>query len=129
MRKFFLIFIFGFIVGNIYSEYSERISFEKWNQMKFRDVRILIANNEKFSSQGFAGATLKEMTKTIIIFPNIPENVIFTNKDQGFGPVNYDIKIYYLDRNFNILKWEIMKKKEGFSIPPKGTFLAVEGLP
>ncbi|MCM8818060.1 MAG: hypothetical protein NC915_01075 [Candidatus Omnitrophica bacterium] len=127
-KKFFIIFLFGFICGSLFSLKKQRIEFEKWPQMKFRNVRILIAK-PILSNQGFAGADLKEMDKTIIIFPNVGENVVFTNEDQGYGSVKEDIKIYYLDKDFNILKYEIMKKENGISIPPKGTFIAVEGLP
>lgn len=130
MGKKFLIILFlsGFICGSLFSFKKQKIEFEKWPQMKFKNVRILIANS-LLSNQGFAGVDLKDMENTIIIFPNVPENVIFTNEDQGYGPVKADIKIYYLDRNFNILKSEIMKKEKGISIPPKNTFIAVEGLP
>ncbi len=127
-KKIFLIFISGFVCGTFCSFTKQRIEFEKWPQMKFRNVRILIAKSN-LSNQGFAGANLKEMKNTIIIFPEIPEGVIFTNEDQGYGSVNEDIKIYYLDKNFNILKYEIMKKEKGISFPPKNTFIAVEGLP
>ncbi|MCM8784707.1 MAG: hypothetical protein NC827_08145 [Candidatus Omnitrophica bacterium] len=129
MKKFFYVFIFGFISGLISFSEIQRIEFNKWPQMKFRNVRILIANSEKLSNQGFAGATLEEMKNTIIIFPNIPKGVIFTNVDQGYGCVKEDIKIYYLDKNFEILKYDIMKKEKGISIPPENSFIAVEGLP
>ncbi|MCS7180615.1 MAG: hypothetical protein N2589_02910 [bacterium] len=128
-RKIIYIFIVGFITGIICSPKNQRIKFENWPQMKFKNVRILIANNEFLSNQGFAGASLKEMENTIIIFPNIPKNVMFTNMDQGYGSVKEDIKIYYLDKNFKIIKFDIMKKEKGFSVPPKDTYIAVEGLP
>lgn len=123
------IFLTGFGIGKINS-YSlrKRIEFEKWPSMKFKNIRILIAKGI-LSNQGFAGVYKKEMENTIIIFPEISENTVFTNEDQGFGPVKEDIKIYYLDRNFNIIKSEIIKKEKGISIAPKNTFIAIEGLP
>jgi hypothetical protein len=128
-QKIFIIFITGFISGIICSPKIQKIEYNKWPQMKFRNVRILIANSEELSHQGFAGADLKDMENTIIIFPNIPSGTIFTNVDQGFGAVKEDIKIYYLDKNFKILKYEVMKKQKGISISPENTFIAVEGLP
>jgi len=107
----------------------QRVEFVNWPQMKFKNIRILIAGTEKLSNQGFAGASLKEMENTIIIFPNIPDGVVFTNVDQGFGAVKENIKIYYLDKNFKILKYDIMEKEKGISIPTENTFIAVEGLP
>ncbi len=126
--KIIFIFFIGFISGILCTSKKERIEFDKWPQMKFKNVRVLIANSE-LSNQGFAGASLKEMENTIIIFPNVPSGVIFTNENQGYGSVKEDIKIYYLDKKFNILKCEIMKKEKGISFSPQNTFIAVEGLP
>lgn len=129
MRKIFLIFLIGFVSGIFCSSIKRKIEYEKWPQMKFKNVRILIADNEILASQGFAGREIKEMENTVIIFPNLQKGLIFTNVDQGYGPVKEDIKIYYLDKNFKIIKSEIMKKEKGISIPPENTFIAVEGLP
>ncbi|MCM8803726.1 MAG: hypothetical protein NC833_00525 [Candidatus Omnitrophica bacterium] len=128
IKKSFLFLLFGFISGILYSSIKERIKFENWPCMKFKNIRILIAEGE-LSNQGFAGSDLNEMKNTIIIFPNLPKDVIFTNIDQGFGPVKEDIKIYYLDKNFKIINFDIIKKEKGISIPPKNTYIAVEGLP
>ncbi len=128
MKKIFLYFLIGFISGIYCFTFKKRIEFEKWPQMNFKNVRILIANHP-LSIQGFAGADLKDMENTIIIFPNIEKGVIFTNIDQGFGSVKEDIKIYYLDKNFRILKFDIIKKEKGMSVPPEGTYIAFEGLP
>lgn len=128
-RKFFIIFLFGFVWGNLFSLKKQKIGFEKWPQMKFKNIRILIADDEIFANQGFAGRDLKEMENTVIIFPNLQKGVIFTNIDQGYGSVKDDIKIYYLDKNFKIIKYEIMEKEKGFSIPPENTYIAIEGLP
>ncbi len=128
MKKSFLFLLIGFVSGILCSSFKNTIQFEKWPQMRFKNVRILIAKGE-LSNQGFAGASLNEMENTIIIFPDVPKNTFFTNVDQGFGPVKEDIKIYYLDRNFKIIKSEIMKKEKGISIPPENTYIAIEGLP
>jgi len=127
-KKFFLFFLIGFVSGVLCLTEKQRIEFEKWPQMKFKNIRILIAD-PFLSNQGFAGANLKDMKNTIIIFPSVEKGVIFTNVDQGFGSVKEDIKIYYLDKNFKILKSDIMKKEKGISIPPEGTYIAFEGLP
>jgi len=110
-------------------EPRKRVPYEQWPQMNFKGVRVLIAASESLSSQGFAGATAKEYENTLIVFPNLPKGVWFTNRDYGFGPVVRDIKIYYLDRDYRILKADVMPKETGVSIPPAGTVLAVEGLP
>ncbi|MCM8771740.1 MAG: hypothetical protein NC926_01925 [Candidatus Omnitrophica bacterium] len=128
IKKVFLVFIFGFITGLFCQLKKYRVEFEKWPQMKFKNVRILVGKGP-LSNQGFAGAELKDMENTIIIFPDISEGTIFTNEDQGYGSVKTDLKIYYLDKNFNIIKCEIMKKEKGISQAPKNTFIAVEGLP
>jgi len=127
-KKFFLFFLIGFVSGVLCLTEKQRIEFEKWPQMKFKNIRILIADSFLLN-QGFAGANLKDMKNTIIIFPNIEKGVIFTNVDQGFGSVKEDIKIYYLDKNFKILKSDIIKKEKGISIPPEETYIAFEGLP
>jgi len=128
IKKFFLFFLIGFISGIYCLSVKQRVEFEKWPQMKFKNVRILISN-DFLSNQGFAGANLNDMENTIIIFPKVEKGVVFTNVDQGFGPVKENIKIYYLDRDFKILKFDIIKKEKGISIPPKDTYIAVEGLP
>lgn len=128
-REFFFIFIFGFVSGIMCFSKIQKVEFSKWPQMKFKNVRILIADTEKLSNQGFAGASLKDMENTIIVFPKVSKDVIFTNVDEGFGPVKENIKIYYLDKSFRILKYDIMEKEKGVSIPPENTFIAVEGLP
>ena len=127
-KNFFLFFFIGFICGLYCFSIKQRIEFEKWPQMKFKNVRILIADSI-LSNQGFAGADSKDMKNTIIMFPNIEKGVIFTNIDQGFGSVKEDIKIYYLDKNFKIIKSDIIKREKGISIPPEETYIAFEGLP
>lgn len=128
IKKSFLFLLSGFISGILYSSIKQRIKFEDWPCMKFKNIRILIAK-EELANQGFAGVDLNEMKNTIIIFPDVNKDVVFTNVDQGFGSVKEDIKIYYLDRNFKIIKFDIIKKEKGISIPPKNTYIAIEGLP
>ena len=108
---------------------KKRVDFKNWPQVNFGRTRILFANNPYLSSQGFAGAKEEEFKNTIIIFPDVEKEVIFTNRDMGFGPVLKDIKILYLDKNYNILKEDYMEKITGISKPPKNTKIAIEGLP
>ena len=103
--------------------------FDAWPQMNFKGVRVLLANSDSLGNQGFAGATAEDCEKTLIIFNNLRPGTYFTNKDFGFGPVVRDIKIYYLDRDYKVLKSDVMEKQTGVSMPPAGTRIAVEGLP
>jgi len=108
---------------------KKRLEFKDWPQVNFGGIRILFANTPYLSSQGFAGAKEEEFKNRIIIFPDVGKEVIFTNRDMGFGPVLKDIKILYLDKNYNILKEDYMEKITGISKPPKNTKIAIEGLP
>ena len=135
--KFLYIFILSFILGlfakDIYNfkEKKKKINFSKWPQLNFKNVRVLIASHPYLASQGFAGAEEAEFENTIIIFPNINklQPIVFSNKNEGFGYVKKNIKIYYLDKNFRIIGKDIIKKKEGISSPPSETAIAIEGLP
>lgn len=106
---------------------KNHIPFNEWPQIKFKDVRVLIASEPKYAHQGFAGAKEEDFEKTLIIFPGITGGTIFTNQDQGYGPVIKDIKIIYLDANMNVLKEDILVKETGISIAPEGTAFAIEG--
>lgn len=117
----------SFGVGRMTSQKKERISYSKWPQVQFKDVRILIASDAQLANQGFAGAEEKDFEKTLMIFPGILPGTSFTNQNQGYGPVTADLKIVFLDRNMNVLKEDAMAKETGTSTAPEGTFLAVEG--
>lgn len=113
--------------GTIKQRDKKYIPFSKWPQIKFKDIRVLIATEPKYAHQGFAGAKEEEFEKTLIIFPGITGGTIFTNQDQGYGSVVKDIKIVYLDANMNILKEDILVKETGISVAPEGTAFAIEG--
>ncbi len=104
------------------------VNFKDWPQAKFGDIRLLIASRPQLANQGFAGARPGEMKNTLMIFPNLPDGVSFTNTDQGYGPVVADLTIVYFDRNFRILKSEVMKAETGHSTAPRGAAMAIEGL-
>ena len=108
---------------------NDRVPFSRWPQMQFKQARILFANTPRLASQGFAGARPEDFERTLIFFPVIGENVYFSNRDFGFGPVIRDIAIYYLDKDFNVLKKDAMKKLTGESYPPPGAAMSMEGLP
>lgn len=109
---------------------KERIrrEFKDWPQINFKGLRILLANTDELHKQGFAGAKEKEFENTIIVFPEIWEGP-FDNKDYGYGPVVRDIKIAYLDKDYNKVGEDIMVRETGISYPPKGAKIAIEGLP
>ncbi|MCM8820686.1 MAG: hypothetical protein NC932_01875 [Candidatus Omnitrophica bacterium] len=111
----------------IKQKHKKCIPFSEWPQIKFKDIRILIATEPKYAHQGFAGAKEADFEKTLIIFPGITGGAVFTNQDQGYGPVIKDIKIVYLDANMNVLKEDILVKERGISVAPEGTCLAIEG--
>lgn len=114
--------------GVIRQKQKRPIPFSRWPQIQFKDVRVLIATEPKYAHQGFAGAKEEDFEKTLIIFPEITGGIIFTNQDQGYGPVIKDIKIVYLDAGMNILKEDILVKETGTSVAPEGTVIAIEGL-
>jgi len=99
-----------------------------WPQVEFGNIRLLIAQTPSLANQGFAGARPEEMESTLMIFPHLSGGIIFTNTDQGYGPVVKDLKIVYFDKDFRVLKSEVMKAYTGRSSAPEGTVYAVEGL-
>lgn len=121
--------VISVVYGTNYIKQKKRIiPFNQWPQIKFKDIRILIATEPKYAHQGFAGAKEEDFEKTLILFPGITGGTIFTNQDQGYGPVIKDIKIVYLDANMNVLKEDILLKETGISVAPQGTAFAIEGL-
>lgn len=114
--------------GSIKQKHKKCIPFNKWPQIKFKDIRVLIATEPKYAHQGFAGAKEEDFKNTIIIFPDITGGTVFTNQDQGYGPVIKDLKIVYLDANMNVLKEDILVKETGISVAPEGSTFAIEGL-
>ena len=109
------------------SSRTNRISYSKWPQVRFQDVRILIASEPKYAHQGFAGAEEKDFEKTLILFPGITGGTIFTNIDQGYGPVIKDLKIVFFDAQMNVLKEDVLMKETGNSVAPAGTAFVIEG--
>ena len=125
-----VIFITGLIIygaGVIRQKQKRCIPFSQWPHIQFKDIRILIATEPVYAHQGFAGAKEEEFKNTLIIFPDIIGGTIFTNQDQGYGPVIKDIKIVYLDKGMHTLKEDILIKEEGISVAPEGTSIAIEG--
>ncbi|HPP30256.1 MAG TPA: hypothetical protein PLE69_04950 [bacterium] len=125
-----VILITGLIIygaGVIKQKQKKLIPFSQWPQIRFKDIRVLIATEPKYAHQGFAGAKEEDFKNTIIIFPDITGGTAFTNQDQGYGPVIKDIKIVYLDGCMNILKEDILVKETGISVAPEGTRIAIEG--
>ncbi len=105
------------------------VDFKAWPQVNFKGVRILLAENGRLASQGFAGARPADFERTLILFPSLPAGVSFTNRDQGYGPVVRDLRIAYFDRSGRLLKTDLMRRIDGVSTPPPGTVVAIEGLP
>ncbi len=134
-RKVYLLVIIAFII-TISACYSiarlsnrvKRIPYSRWPQIQFKDVRILIASEPKYAYQGFAGAEEKDFDKTLMFFPGITSGTVFTNADQGYGPVIKDLKIVFLDARMNVLKEDILRKETGNSTAPPGTAMVIEGL-
>ena len=102
--------------------------YDKWPQARFRNFRVLLATDSELACRGFAIASHEDFENTIIIFPNIRENTVFINRDQGFGAVKRDLKIVFLDSGMKVLKEDIMKKGDGYSVAPSGARFAIEGL-
>ncbi len=103
--------------------------YDNWPQVQFKNCRVLLATNPKLASRGFAVASDEDFENTIIIFSEVSEGTMFINRNQGFGAVKKDLKIVFLDSKMHILKQDIMKKTDGYSIAPQGTCFAIEGLP
>ncbi|MCM8769298.1 MAG: hypothetical protein NC911_06450 [Candidatus Omnitrophica bacterium] len=110
-------------------ERLRKIPFKDWPQVNFENIRVLVANQPVLAQQGFAGAAAEEMKNTLMIFPNLPEGVVFTNTDQGWGAVSKNLQIVYFDKSFRILKTDIMAAVTGYSKAPPGAVIAIEGLP
>jgi len=108
---------------------AEIIPFHKWPQLKTQYGRVLVAENQLLSHQGFGGASAADCRKTFIWFPDISEGTEFENCDHGYGPVIVDIGIAFLNESGKVLKISVMKAKKGNSIAPQGTSAAVEAIP
>jgi len=125
----FSVFHSGCMKDNKKGNYESPGVYENWPQVKFKDTRVLLATDMELATRGFAVASYGDFEKTLIIFPNISEGAMFVNMDQGYGEVKRDLKIVFLDSKMNVLKEDIMKKGDGFSIAPPKTAFAIEGLP
>ena len=112
-----------------YEPQRKRVPFEKWPQTSFEGVRILFASEQSLSWQGFAGARAEEFAHTIIVFPHFSRGATFTNRDYGYGPVVCDLKIYFLDSSYRVVKESVMKRLTGESKAPDDAVMAIEGLP
>ena len=108
---------------------SDAVAFKSWPQAKFKGVRMLVAEDSLLKEQGFAGAPSGEFEKTLVFFSDIGPGTVFTNREQGFGPVVRDLRIVFFDAHGKILKADIMRAKTGESVAPPGTAFVIEGLP
>lgn len=129
-KTFFSIILFLIISGVLDCE--TRIPFSKWPKAKqklFNNIDVVVAENINLASQGFCGASAKDFNTTIILFPEISEGTEFGNADFGYGTVNSDIEIVFLDKSWNVIAIRMMKKKTGSTCAPEGTYFAIEGIP
>jgi len=109
-----------------------RVPFSQWPQTESKlpgNITVLIATNTNLACQGFCGASTVDFNTNIIWFPNIYEGTEFVNTNSGYGQVNRDISIVFLDKNWNVIDIKSMKKIIGTSTAPKKTYSAIEGIP
>ncbi|MCM8763782.1 MAG: hypothetical protein NC907_03730 [Candidatus Omnitrophica bacterium] len=104
--------------------------FSQWPSVenKIQGLKFIVAETPELAHQGFCGASSKEFQNTIIWFPHINEGTIFVNANPGFGTVNQDIQIVFLDRNWLVLEIKTMESKTGTAIAPKNTCSSIEGI-
>lgn len=129
-KNFFPMVLSLVILGTLDCE--SRIPFSKWpkaEQKLFNNINVVVAENINLASQGFCGASIKDFNTTIIWFPEISEGTEFGNANFGYGTVNSDIEIIFLDKNWNVIAIRMMKKKTGSTCAPEGTYSAIEGIP
>ncbi len=103
--------------------------FLNWPQIKETrtNLRILIAETEELAHTGFCNASEKDLKENLIWFPDIKAGTIFVNTNPGYGRVSHDIMIVFFDKNWTVLKIELMKKFTGSAIAPEETSSALEG--
>ncbi|HOJ30420.1 MAG TPA: hypothetical protein PK165_00150 [bacterium] len=130
---FFRLFLLSlyFFVNCLISGTDIRIPFELWPKVeeKISDVTILVAKTEQLSHQGFCGATSEQFQTTVIWFPDIKEETVFVNTNPGYGTVNQDLQVVFLNKNWLVLDIKTMEKHTGTAVAPRGTFSALEGIP
>ncbi|GEM_PF-975132 len=106
-------------------------SLSEWprTENRINNIKILVAETAELAHQGFCNASSDDFQSTAIWFPDIKEGTMFVNTNPGFGTVNRDLKIVFLDRNWVVLEIQTMVKKKGTAIAPKNTYHAIEGIP
>ncbi|MCM8817223.1 MAG: hypothetical protein NC913_06920 [Candidatus Omnitrophica bacterium] len=133
MKKFFLteICIFAllsFISVNLSAQELKPLS--HWPIAgKLKGITIVVAETEELQHQGFCNASAQEFQNIAIWFPKIKKGTVFVNTNPGYGCVEKDIQVVFLDKNWVVIEIMFMEKKTGTAVAPENTFSAIEGIP
>ncbi|HOK79266.1 MAG TPA: hypothetical protein PK303_00975 [bacterium] len=127
----FLLSLFYIFINCLISNAELIIPFDLWPKIenKISNITILVAETEKLSHQGFCGASSKQFQTTAIWFPEIEQATVFVNTNPGYGTVNQNIQVVFLDKNWIVLDIITMEKKVGTAVAPDRTSSALEGTP
>lgn len=128
MKK--ILFLIAFFVISNLADCESIIPFSKWPQAKpklFGTITVVVAENFYLACQGFCNASSDDFNRIIIWFPDIYGGTQFVNTNPGYGTVNRDIQIVFLDKNWRVLDVKTMKKKTGTATAPDETNSAIEG--
>ncbi|MCX7705101.1 MAG: hypothetical protein N2115_02430 [bacterium] len=105
--------------------------FSSWPaaENKIVGVKIVVAETKELSHQGFCNASPEEFRNIAIWFPKIEQGTVFVNTNPGYGYVNADLQVVFLDENWNVIKLSTLRKRTGTTIAPENTCSAIEGIP
>lgn len=105
--------------------------FSLWPSLekKIKGVKILIADTEQLAHQGFCNASPHEFENIAIWFPDIGSGTVFVNENPGYGKVEHDLIIVFLDKNWNVIDMVKMERNSGVAVAPSNTCSAIEAIP
>ncbi|MCM8821310.1 MAG: hypothetical protein NC831_00620 [Candidatus Omnitrophica bacterium] len=139
MRKFSMFSYAAFLSVTLFFIFSlcltglarDRKPFSQWPavEKKFYGIKIIVAETQELAHQGFCNASKEEFQSTVIWFPGINQDTMFVNTNPGFGTVNQNLQIVFLDSKWLVLDIKTMEKQTGTAIAPENTHSALEGIP
>lgn len=101
----------------------------QWTRITVTGQTIFLADRPSLARQGLAGARSDELGDGAIYFLVTEAEGDFDNEDHGYGLVNFDIKIAFLDSDGTVLAINSMPARTGRASPPHRTSQAIEAKP
>lgn len=126
---FYILLSIFTVVAILFAQELRPLSSWPAPENKIKGIRIVVAETEELAHQGFCNASVTEFQNTAIWFPDINHGTIFVNTNPGYGTVNKNLQIAFLDRNWSVIKIMFMEKQTGVAVAPENTYSAIEGTP